>query len=282
MSPRISALSDISGRYDVILCDVWGVVHNGVAAFSEASEALMAARRRGVTVVLLTNSPRPNPGVLTQLRGLGVPDEAHDRIVTSGDVTRALIAAAARRIFFIGADRDLPLVNGLDVELVGADAAETIVCSGFFDDETETPEDYRATLSGLAARKVPFICANPDLVVERGDRLIPCAGALAALYRELGGETAIAGKPYPAIYRAALSEAKALRGSLDPRRVICIGDGMPTDVKGAQDFGLDLLYISGGIHAGDYTADGRIDERKLKAFLVREGATPTAWMPRLA
>ncbi len=173
MSPRISALSDISGRYDVILCDVWGVVHNGVSAFSEASEALMAARRRGVTVVLLTNSPRPNPGVLTQLRGLGVPDEAHDRIVTSGDVTRALIAAAPRRIFFIGADRDLPLVNGLDVELVGADAAETIVCSGFFDDETETPDDYRATLSGLAARKVPFICANPDLVVERGDRLIP-------------------------------------------------------------------------------------------------------------
>ncbi|NVD37922.1 TIGR01459 family HAD-type hydrolase [Ensifer sp. HO-A22] len=282
MAARINSFREIAGRYDVVLCDVWGVLHNGVQAFASACEALAEARAAGLTVVLITNSPRPSPSVKVQIRGLGVPDEAYDRIVTSGDVTRTLIAAAEKKIFFIGAERDLPLLEGLGTEIVSSEDAKTVVCAGFYDDETETPEHYRATLTGLAKRKIPFICANPDLVVERGHRLIPCAGAIAKLYEELGGEARIAGKPYIAIYRAALTEAKAVRGGLDLTRVIAIGDGMPTDVKGAQDAGFDLLYISAGIHAQEYMNESRTDEAKLAAFLKKEGASPKWWMPRLA
>lgn len=282
MAVRINNFRDIASRYDVVLCDVWGVLHNGVTAFSGASDALIEARAKGLTVVLITNSPRPFPGVKLQLRSLGVPDEAYDSIVTSGDVTRALISSGPENIYFIGAERDLPLLDGLDRTLVSSEDAEIIVCSGLFDDESETPEDYRATLSRLATRKVPFICANPDLIVERGERLIPCAGALAQLYQELGGETRISGKPYAPIYRAALGEAKAARGGVDLARVLAIGDGMPTDVKGAQDCKLDLLYISAGIHAREYTVDGRTDEAKLAAYLKAEEASPKWWMPRLA
>jgi HAD superfamily hydrolase (TIGR01450 family) len=282
MAARINSFREIAGRYDVVLCDVWGVLHNGVQAFASACEALAEARAAGLTVVLITNSPRPSPSVKVQIRGLGVPDEAYDRIVTSGDVTRTLIAAAEKKIFFIGAERDLPLLEGLGTEIVSSEDAKTVVCAGFYDDETETPEHYRATLTGLAKRKIPFICANPDLVVERGHRLIPCAGAIAKLYEELGGEARIAGKPYIAIYRAALTEAKAVRGGLDLTRVIAIGDGMPTDVKGAQDAGFDLLYISAGIHAQEYMNESRTDEAKLTAFLKKEGASPKWWMPRLA
>ncbi|KOF16046.1 HAD family hydrolase [Ensifer adhaerens] len=282
MAARINSFREIAGRYDVVLCDVWGVLHNGVQAFASACEALAEARAAGLTVVLITNSPRPSPSVKVQIRGLGVPDEAYDRIVTSGDVTRTLIAAADKKIFFIGAERDLPLLEGLGTEIVSSEDAETVVCAGFYDDETETPEHYRATLTGLAKRKIPFICANPDLVVERGHRLIPCAGAIAKLYEELGGEARIAGKPYISIYRAALTEAKAVRGPLDLSRVIAVGDGMPTDVKGAQDAGFDLLYISAGIHAQEYMNESRTDEAKLTAFLKKEGASPKWWMPRLA
>ncbi|OCP00233.1 MULTISPECIES: TIGR01459 family HAD-type hydrolase [unclassified Ensifer] len=282
MAVRINSFREIAARYDVVLCDVWGVLHNGVQAFASACEALAEARAAGLTVVLITNSPRPSPMVKVQIRGLGVPDEAYDRIVTSGDVTRGLIAAADKKIFFIGAERDLPLLEGLGTQIVSSEDAETVVCAGFYDDETETPEHYRATLTGLAKRKIPFICANPDLVVERGHRLIPCAGAIAKLYEELGGEARIAGKPYIAIYRAALGEAKAARGAIDLSRVIAVGDGMPTDVKGAQDAGLDLLYISAGIHAQEYMNESRTDEAKLAAFLKKEGASPKWWMPRLA
>ncbi|OLP58752.1 HAD family hydrolase [Xaviernesmea oryzae] len=282
MPSRISEFRDISARYDVVLCDVWGVLHNGVEAFRPACEALVAARARGATVVLITNSPRPSPGVIAQIRGLGVPDDAYDRIVTSGDVTRTLISAAPKKVYFIGSERDLPLIEGLGVQMVASDDAEAIICAGFFDDESETPEDYRATLLPAAKRKLPMICANPDLVVERGHRLIPCAGAIAKLYTELGGESRIAGKPHQPIYRAALTEAKAIRGALDRARVLAVGDGMPTDVRGAIDFGLDLLYISAGIHAKDYMVGEKTDETKLNAFLKAEGASPKWWMPRLA
>lgn len=281
MAERIRSFADIAGRYDVALCDVWGVLHNGVEAFSAASEALAAARAAGMTVVLITNSPRPHPGVKLQIRGLGVADAAYDRIVTSGDVTRALIAAGPKKIHFIGAEKDGPLLDGLDVTPVAPGEAEAVVCAGLRDDDHETTEDYRGELAALAARDLPFICANPDLVVERGHRLIPCAGALAGLYEELGGKTAIAGKPHRPIYEKSLAEARAVRGDFDTARVVAIGDGMPTDVRGAEAFGLDVLYVSGGIHARDYVEGGVTDEAKLDAFLRREGAAPKWWMPRL-
>ncbi len=281
MTQRIQSFGDITAQYDVVLCDVWGVLHNGVEAFAAASEALAAARAAGLTVVLITNSPRPYPGVKTQIRGLGVLDEAFDRIVTSGDVTRGLIAAGPKNIHFIGAERDYVLLEGLDVKTVAPEEADVVVCAGLRSDETETIEDYRAELTALAARGLPFICANPDLVVERGHKLILCAGAIAQLYEELGGTSYIAGKPHRPIYEKSLAEARAVRGEVNLERIVAIGDGMPTDIRGAQAFDLDVVYISGGIHAQEYVTDGQTDEARLEAFLKRENATPKWWMPRL-
>lgn len=283
MAERISTLSDVTERYDVILCDVWGVLHNGVDAFPAASEVLTKARGAGVKVVLITNSPRRSQDIISQLRMIGVADTAYDRIVTSGDVTRTLIAAGPKKVYFLGPDRDLNLLEGLDVVNVPAEEAEAIVCTGFFDDETETPEDYHDVLVALSARKAPLICANPDLIVERGHRMIPCAGAVAAYYEQLGGATRIAGKPHRPIYEASLAAAaEALGRPVETGRVLAIGDGMPTDVRGALDAGLDLLYISGGIHAGEYTVNGKPDEAILNAWLKRENAAPNYWMQRLA
>ncbi|MDL2408351.1 TIGR01459 family HAD-type hydrolase [Rhizobium calliandrae] len=282
MGKRIESFREIGGYYDVALCDVWGVLHNGVSAYREASIALEAARGEGLTVVLITNSPRIAPKVVEQLCQIGVPDSAYDSIVTSGDVTRRLIAEGPKKVFLLGPERDIAIIEGLDVERVEAEEAESIVCTGFFDDETETPDDYSDMLTAWSARKVPLICANPDLVVERGHRMIPCAGAMAAYYDRLGGETRIAGKPHQPIYDASIAAARDVHGEFPLSRVVAIGDGMPTDVRGALDYGLDLLYISHGIHAREYVVDGRTDEAALGAFLARERASPKWWMPRLA
>lgn len=282
MAHRITTLGEITAQFDVVLSDVWGVLHNGVSVFPDAAIALEDARKAGKTVVLITNSPRPAPGVVAQLRALGIPDSAYDRIVTSGDVTRGLIAEGPKKVFLLGPERDLPLLDGLAVEIVPEAEAESVVCTGFFDDETETPEDYADMLKGFLARSVPMICANPDLVVERGERIIPCAGAMAAYYEQLGGEVRIAGKPHTPIYQACLAAAQEVRGPFAQERILAIGDGMPTDVKGALSNGLQLLYISGGIHAAEYTLNGQTDEALLNAYLKGQGAAPGWWMPRLA
>ncbi|QFY59188.1 TIGR01459 family HAD-type hydrolase [Rhizobium grahamii] len=282
MAKRIETFAEIASQYDAVFCDVWGVLHNGVDPFPKAGAALAAAREQGLTVVLITNSPRIAPQVVAQLRQIGVPDEAYDQIVTSGDVTRGLIAQGPKKVFLLGPERDVALIEGLGVERVDAKEATSVVCSGFFDDETETPEDYTDMLKEFQARNVPMICANPDLVVERGHKIIPCAGAMAAYYNQLGGETRIAGKPHSPIYDAVLSVAREVRGDVPLGRILAIGDGMPTDVRGALDYGLDLLYISGGIHAKEYTLNGETDEAILTAYLERERATPKWWMPRLA
>jgi HAD superfamily hydrolase (TIGR01450 family) len=283
MLAPISTLSEISGRYRAILCDIWGVLHNGIEPFLDAGRALKVARESGVPVVLVTNSPRPRDGVISQLDDIGVDRTAWDAIVTSGDVTRRLIADGPRELFHIGAPRDLPLYDGLDVALVSEAEAQAICCTGLFDDETGTPEDYAPLLQRLAARGLPFICANPDIVVERGDRLIWCAGALARDYAALGGAVAIAGKPHAPIYVAALEMAAQLTGKdLTPSDCLAIGDGLMTDVKGAADFGFDVLFISGGIHAGEYVS-GRVTDRAAMERFVRDaGFAPVAEMTRLA
>ncbi len=281
MPDRLERLADLGADYDTVLCDVWGVLHNGVQAWPLAVEALSAFRRQGGTVILITNSPRRRAGVGEQLGHMGVDQQAYDRIVTSGDVTRALIRAGSGQVYFIGPDRDLPLFEGLGVELVGLDHAGTVVCTGLYDDENEAPEEYQPILEEFRQRNLPFICANPDLIVERGDRLIPCAGSIAALYEKMGGRTLVSGKPHAPIYEESLAAASDLRGQVDTSRVIAIGDGMPTDVKGAQDCGLDLLYVSSGIHAREYTQNGVVDEDKLDAFLQQHGARPVRWMQRL-
>lgn len=282
MANLIDSLDSIAGNYSAILCDVWGVIHNGVAAFPTAVEALRRARVAGVPVVLITNAPRPSAGVREQIASLGVPDDAWDRIVTSGDVTRELIRTGPRRIFHIGPDRDLSLYDGLDIELVEEFEASGVVCTGLFDDDTETPEDYTEMLQRLRMRNIPFICANPDIVVERGDRLIWCAGALARDYGQMGGRTEIAGKPHRPIYEAALAAASDVVGrELTRNDCLAIGDGALTDVKGAVDNGFDVLYVSGGIHAADYGPALSPDPVQLDAFLDKHGFAPVAVIPRL-
>ncbi|WP_419909832.1 TIGR01459 family HAD-type hydrolase [Hoeflea sp.] len=281
MPEKLARLAELHADYDVIFCDVWGVLHNGVEARPFAGEALSAFRRHGGHVILLTNSPRRRASVGEQLDHIGVDPQAYDRIVTSGDVTRDLIKAGSRNIYFIGPDRDLPLLDGLDVDITGLDDAGAVVCTGLYDDEHETPDQYESILRDFRERDLPLICANPDLVVERGERLIPCAGSLAAIYSELGGETKISGKPHRPIYEAALAAAQELHPGIDRQRILAIGDGMPTDVKGARDFGLDLLYVSDGIHAREYTDHAVVDEERLGAFLEQHGARPVRWMQRL-
>ncbi len=286
MSQRLDGLNALTEHYGAILCDVWGVIHNGRDVYHRAVQALASFRKQGGKVVLITNSPRPNQGVLAQLNDMGVQTDAYNEIVTSGDVTRTLIAEAVAEtngpVFHLGPGRDNPLYDGLNVELSDDSACASVVCTGLVDDEAEKPEDYRDQLLQLVERKVPFICANPDLVVERGDRLVYCAGALAKLYNELGGETRVAGKPHAPIYRLAKQKLADLSGGqFDERRIIAIGDGMPTDVAGAQNNGVDLLYISAGIHHADYGPADDPDELALNQFLRDNGASPQYWMPRL-
>lgn len=278
----IGSLADLSAAYTAILCDVWGVVHNGEWHFPAAAEALATARAMKMPVVLITNSPRRSADVVTQMNAIGVPAAAYDRVVTSGDVTRDLIAEGPRQIFHIGADRDFTLYDGLDVDLVEEFEASGVVCTGLFDDEVEKPEDYADLLRRLRARNLPFICANPDIMVERGERMIWCAGALARDYAQLGGRTLIAGKPYAPVYDVALKEIAELLGRpVERSEVLAIGDGMMTDIKGAADNGFDVLYVSGGIHARDYGDPLQPDPARLAAFLEKHGYQPVAVIPKL-
>ncbi len=261
----VHRLADIAPRYGAIFCDVWGVVHDGERKNAPAEAALLSARRAGGFVVLLTNSPRPADGVRAQLDMLGVSPEAYDAIVTSGDATRALISASSRRVFHIGTPRNEDLFDGLNLELLPPEEADLVVATGLFDDERETPEDYRDLLARLAARDLPMICANPDIVVHRGERLIYCAGAIAKAYGELGRTVHLAGKPHPPIYDVARSLMR------DPGApILCIGDGLFTDVKGANTLGADCLYVSEGIHREELGAAGS-DPARLADELARRG-----------
>jgi HAD superfamily hydrolase (TIGR01459 family) len=278
----IASLDEVTDRYSAILCDVWGVVHNGVSSFPSATAALMRARQRGLAVILITNAPRPNGDVERQLGTLAVPRESWDRMVTSGDVTRDLIRNGPRRVFHLGTDREMSIYDGIDVELSEENEAQVIVCTGLFDDETETPEDYAEMLRRFRSRDLPLICANPDIMVERGEKLAWCAGALARDYGQLGGRTLVSGKPHRPIYEAALEAASAVLGKpVSAEDALAIGDGILTDVKGADNNGIDVLYVSGGVHARDYGDPENPDGALLSEFLERHGHQPVAIIPKL-
>jgi HAD superfamily hydrolase (TIGR01459 family) len=259
-------LRDLVEGVDVLLSDIWGVVHNGLVAFPEACEALHTFRSRGGTVILITNAPRPADSVQRQLRKLGVADDTYDAIVSSGDLTRHYLADhPGRKVFWLGPERDNSIYRGLDPELSPLEQADYIVCTGPFDDETETPEDYRGMLLQARARQLPLICANPDIVVERGDRLIYCAGAIAELYRELGGEVIFYGKPHPPIYQRAMQlAAERLGHPAELNRVLAIGDSVRTDLAGAHGFGIDCLFVTRGIHAEDFEGIDQLDPASVK------------------
>lgn len=240
--------SSLAANYDIVLSDVWGVVHNGVASWPQACDALARFREKGGAVVLISNAPRPGKIIRGQLDRLSVPRECYDAIVTSGNVTQVAVAdRPGQPVFHLGPERDIAIFDGLDAPLVPLSEAAYVVCSGLFKDD-ETPEAYRPMLTAMRERDLFMVCANPDAVVEQGDRLMYCAGALADLYGELGGAVLYAGKPHRPIYDQAL--AAAGRNAQTPlSRVIAIGDSVRTDLRGATALGIDCLFVTSGIHA---------------------------------
>ncbi|MPZ37028.1 MAG: TIGR01459 family HAD-type hydrolase [Rhizobiales bacterium] len=246
-----SHFSTVAPNYDVLLSDVWGVVHNGVAATVNACDSLRHFRARGGTVVLITNAPRPGEFVQKFIDNLKVPRDSYDAIVSSGDVTRALILERpGERVAHIGPARDLPIFEGIGASVVPVENADYVVCSGLYDDTTEGPDDYDDIIATMLARKLPMICANPDIVVERGDHLVFCAGAIADRYATKGGDVIYAGKPYRPIYDQAMAAARKARGQDTAHgRILAIGDSVRTDLKGAAAFGIDCLFVTAGIHA---------------------------------
>src|SRR3954453_17407530 len=260
------SLRELVAGVDVVLSDIWGVVHNGLESFPEACEALHTYRSRGGTVILITNAPRPADSVQRQLRKLGVADETYDAIVSSGDLTRLYgTEHPGRKMFWLGPERDNSIYRGLSAVTAPLEQADYIVCTGPFDDETETPEDYRGMMLQARERKLTLICANPDIVVERGDRLIYCPGAIAELYRELGGEVIFYGKPHRPIYERAAALAAEQRKAPTPlARVLAIGDSVRTDLAAAHGFGTDCLFVPRGIHAGDFEGVDQLNPASVK------------------
>lgn len=273
-------LRDLVGRKQVLLSDIWGVVHNGLESFPGACEALHCFRREGGTVILITNAPRPADSVQRQLRKLGVADEVYSAIVSSGDLTRHYVADhPGGKVFWLGPERDNSIHRGLDVALSPLEDASYIICTGLYDDETETAEDYRPMLLRARERKLPLICANPDIVVERGDRLIYCAGAIAELYRELGGEVIFYGKPHRPIYERAMMLAEQHAGRpVGREEVLAIGDSVRTDLAGAHGFGIDCLFVTRGIHSEEFAGVEQLDPASVKELF---GHPPRALMREL-
>lgn len=265
-------------RYQVLFCDIWGVVHDGTAANVKACAALIRFREAGGRVILVSNAPVPKKQVQRMLDYVGVPDGVADDIVSSGDIAlRHIHEKGYERVFNIGPeDRDAEFFSRSPAASVALDEAEAVVCTGLNNDRTETPDDYRALLSEAAKRKLPFVCANPDFVVDVGTNRFYCAGALGDLYEHLGGHVFWAGKPHSSAYTTAMTKAQALQGDIkiSPRDVLVIGDALRTDIEGAHRASLDALFIAGGLHREDVVENDRIQPQKLRALFARD--TPPA------
>ena len=290
MTQIVQSLAEISDRYDALFVDLWGCVHDGVKALPLAVEALQAYRRGGGTVVLVTNSPRSRVAVEKQLEIFGVAPDAWDTIATSGDSARAAMfrGTVGKKLFFIGEDMQEsgffePLhiqKDPVEITLVPLDQAEGIVCLGPFD-PMDDPETLRPELEAARKKKMKLLCANPDIVVDRGERREWCAGAVAALYTQMGGESLYFGKPHAPIYDLARMRLASLGPQVPDSRILAIGDGIATDVKGAVDQGVDSLFITGGLAASETEtrtlrhADATPAPDALKAFLSREKFDPS-------
>ncbi len=283
----LTGLHAVASRYDALLCDVWGVVHDGRVPFADGCAALARFRAEHGPVVLISNSPRPGQDVVLQLDALGVPSEAWTSVVTSGDATREeLRARAPGPAWALGPMRDAPLYEGTGIRFAEVpEEAAFVSCTGLFDDDVETPDDFRERLRICVDRGLVMVCANPDRVVQRGGKTIFCAGALADVYVEFGGEVVMAGKPYAPIYQRAYAEAARLLGHEAPRaRLLAIGDGLRTDVEGANGQGLDVLFTAAsGVHGREVLdADGALSIARTHALLDTVGAHVTYVMAELA
>lgn len=285
----IRSLDQVSRGYDGLLCDVWGVYHNGIRVSPEAMVALRRFRSAGGIVVLITNAPRPREAVAGLIAHLGGSAEDYDAIVTSGDAARDSLDSGewGTRCFHIGPERDLGMVTGTAIERVSAEnlaEAEFLLCTGLFDDARETAEDYSDLFRRARELDLPMLCSNPDVYVDRGSDRIPCAGLLAHAYAEAGGAVTWFGKPHPPIYRNAIAALETAAGREIPvSRILAIGDGILTDVAGAEEMGLDCLFITGGLAADEIVhVDGVPEPASLDRFLRRHGAAPAWAAERLA
>ena len=283
MAQIITSLSEISDRYDALFVDLWGCVHNGVKALPEAVAALQAYRAKGGKVVLVTNSPRPRAGVQKQLVHFGVPDDAWDTIATSGDSARAAMfrGVVGSKVYFIGQPGEEKffqpigvIKDPVHVEMVDLKDAEGIVCTGprdpMADPDVMRPEFLMAKQLGLK-----LLCANPDIVVDRGEVREWCAGALAKLYTEMGGESLYFGKPHPPIYDLARRRLAELGVDVPDTGILAIGDGVLTDIAGAMGEDIDSLFISGGLAAAETKTSHQPDPDALSAYLEKEISAPT-------
>ncbi len=285
MTDLIERFEDVAGGYRALLCDLWGCYHDGLRPFPEAVAALRAFRARGGVVLLLTNAPRPVAGVHRFLEKIGAPEDSYDGVLSSGEVCLDAIRSGAhgRAFHYVGPERDLMILEAAGLAPVALDGAEALLCTGLVDDATETPESYAGAVADWAARRLPMLCANPDIVVDRGAERLFCAGALAAAYARAGGEVVYFGKPHPPVYDAALARlAEIAGGPLARSEILAVGDGIQTDIAGAEAAGIDALFVTGGIAAAEFGADPEApDPARLPAFLAREGRRPRYAIARL-
>lgn len=290
MTNLIPSLAAVSTQYRAVFCDLWGCLHNGKAPFPAAVAALQAYRAQGGIVLLLTNSPRPKSSVISQLDGLGVPRDCYDEITSSGDAAQyaLLTGAVGRRVYHLGPERDNVFFTDFSDDLkpvlateppivkVALEEAEGIVCTGLFDDQTETPDDYRATLLFAKNKGLKMLCANPDIIVDVGEKRIYCAGALAQAYEARGGEALYFGKPHPPIYDLARRRLADIAGTISTDEILCIGDGIGTDITGGVAEGMDTLFITGGIAASAFGSDiSNPDKGLLDEWLDGQMLNPT-------
>lgn len=292
MTRLIASLDEISAQYDVLYCDLWGCLHNGKTLYPDAVQALQAFRARGGAVVLLTNAPRTQHAVKRRLDSMGLPENAYDVIAASGDATQIamLQGAAGRKLWHLGPGKDEDLFTLIPdwlrdqpaIERVPLEEAEGIICTGPFDEFNETPEDYRARFLLAKTKGLTMLSANPDLVVDFGDTRIYCAGALAQLYDEMGGEVLSFGKPHPPIYDFARNALAAKGITYDNDAVLAIGDGIRTDIAGARGEGIDAVFVTGGLEAGRFGGDpAHPDPALLTAWLRAEDLHPRYALGRL-
>ncbi|MEM9840381.1 MAG: TIGR01459 family HAD-type hydrolase [Pseudomonadota bacterium] len=267
----IGGLGEIAEGYDALLCDAWGVIHNGQWLYDGVAEALLNFRSKRGPVIILTNAPRLSGVIPGQLDRLGLPREAYDAVVTSGDATRQVMKdLSGKRFFRIGPDKDDSLFDAIDLQMSDWDEAEAIFCSGPNDDQREKPDDYREMLTEAAARGMPMVCANPDIVVKFGDKLIYCAGAIGQLYEQLGGKVFLGGKPHPPIYELARTRIEEISGKPTERPLV-VGDGIDTDIRGANDQGYDCVFVAEGIFSEAARENGVLSATKLEAALSERG-----------
>lgn len=284
MTTIIESLDRIAGDYDAVLCDLWGCYHDGIRAYPAAMAALRRFRARGGAVILLTNAPRPAPSVEKFLAHIGAEPDTWDAIVSSGEACQKALTSGVygSRFHYVGPERDFHMLTEAGLAPAPLEEAGAILCTGLRDDRTEAPEDYAAEMDAWAARGLTLLCANPDIVVDRGNERLWCAGAIAQRYEAAGGDVLWFGKPHPPVYQRCREVLDELGRPAPDRRILAIGDGILTDVAGADRQGLDCLFISGGLAAEEVGTDPEApDPARLTDWLAAHGASPRYTIGRL-